>query len=61
MYAHFGQKWIKLLRGPMWYTVLSTQEEASTNASRTQKTMEVHIDFLADCIDYVCTFIEGII
>ncbi|XP_065893778.1 uncharacterized protein [Dysidea avara] len=43
MYAHFGQKWIELHRGPMWCTVMSTQE-ASTSASRTQKTMEALVN-----------------
>ena len=25
MYAHFGQKWVRLHHGPMWCTVLSTR------------------------------------
>ena len=43
MYCNFGEKWVKLHRGPMWCFADSAQEvEGSSNAKRQQqKTMKV--------------------
>ena len=46
MYSHFGEKWVKLHRGPMWYTSSSAQDSDgdafhTTQQHLSQKTIEV--------------------
>ncbi|XP_065887166.1 uncharacterized protein [Dysidea avara] len=51
MYCQFGQKWTKLLRGPMWSVVFSGQSsEEAENNSHSQSTMKalVNIPALSD-------------
>lgn len=46
MYSHFGEKWVKLHRGPMWCTSSSAQDPVdllhATQQHLSQKTMEVY-------------------
>ncbi|XP_065884178.1 uncharacterized protein [Dysidea avara] len=49
MYSHFGQKWVRLHRGPMWCTVPSAQDSEGMcfSTSQSQKTMEALVNIPA--------------
>ena len=50
MYCHFGQKWLRLHRGPMWSVVSSQNPDSVAN---NQHTMEVSTNALT-CKIHIC-------
>ena len=51
MYCHFGQKWLRLHRGPMW-SVVSSQNPDSV-ANNQQHTMDVRTNAFI-CKNHIC-------